>query len=101
MPGNTHSFPSSRTTGCEDRCLIGGLAEGREAYHPDIFSDEKDFGAFWEEGHTSSSGLLFLVLGGYPRTVFVHLGHADEGFGVVDERLVEGFGEGCIGDVWE
>lgn len=58
--------------------------------------NEEDLRTLWEEGHSQSGGFLLGCLERRPFTVHVHDLHASDGFFVVDEWCIEGFGEGRI-----
>lgn len=60
---------------------------------------KEDLRTLWEEGHSECGGFLLGCLKCRPFAVHVHDLHAPDGFFVVDERCVEGFGKGCIGYV--
>ena len=106
MPGKTHSLPSNRTTGFFLFYIIlyfgfwrRSTEEkwGEKAHHPHFRADEQDLCVGGEEGH-AARGILFVIC--EPGTVLEDRAHAGDCLCVVGERLVEGFGERGVGDIW-
>lgn len=93
MPGKTQSFPSSRTTGWEGVRAVPRGKRGTD--HPEIGCNKEDLGGVWEEGHAHAGLALVVIL--WEREALLH---ACQGFWVVAELLVEGFGERGVRDIY-
>ena len=101
MPGNTHSLPSSRTTGLKRPVHIRTFVvhQIEETHHPDIGRDVEHLGACREERHPLTGLALLVRLVRDVRPVLDHLVHPPQRLRMVLERLVERLRERLVCDV--